>query len=82
MDAMLGRPLSEIVAEIAVPNLVRAALLGRSNRYREILNLVTAFEAGRWSAVSEFAVRLHLNESQVAAAYLAAIDWAHKAFQP
>src|ERR1019366_1979902 len=48
MDAMLDRPLSEIVAEIALPDMVRTALLGRPNRYRKILDLVTAFEAGRW----------------------------------
>jgi c-di-GMP-related signal transduction protein len=43
---MLGRPISEIVSEIALPDVVRSALLGRPNRYQEFLDLVKAFEAG------------------------------------
>ncbi len=81
MEAMLGRPLSEIVAEIALPDRVRAALLGKSNRYREILDLVTAFEAGRWNEVSERALGLRQDESQLSATYLQALDWAQKVFQ-
>jgi c-di-GMP-related signal transduction protein len=81
MDAMLDRPLSEIVAEIALPDMVRTALLGRPNRYRKILDLVTAFEAGRWCEVSELASGLGQSESQLSAAYLEAVDWAQKVFQ-
>ena len=81
MEAMLGRPIMEIVSEIALPDMVRAALLGRSNRYREILDLVTAFEAGRWSEVSALARGLRQDESQLSAAYLQAVDWAQKVFQ-
>jgi len=81
MDAMLGRPLSEIVADLALPNLVRAALLGKSNRYRDILELVTACESGRWSAVSDLAHLLLLDESQISTAFLQAVDWTQKVFQ-
>ncbi|MFZ0964899.1 MAG: HDOD domain-containing protein [Terriglobia bacterium] len=81
MDALLGRPIAEIVPEIALPDMVRAALLGRPNRYREILDLVMAFEAGKWSEVSELALGLQQDEAQLSASYLEAIDWAQKLFQ-
>jgi EAL and modified HD-GYP domain-containing signal transduction protein len=81
MDAILGRPLPEIVAEIALPDKVRAALRGRSNIYRRILDLVTAFEAGRWTEVGELAIRLGQDESQLSATYLEAVDWTQKVFQ-
>ncbi len=81
MEAMLGRPLAAIVAEIALPDLVRAALLGEPNRYREILDLVTAFEAGKWADVSALALDLGQDEPRLSAAYLEAVDWAHKVFQ-
>jgi EAL and modified HD-GYP domain-containing signal transduction protein len=80
MEAMLGRPISEIVSEIALPDTVRAALLGRANRYGKILELVKALEGGKWSAVSALAVALHQDESQLAAAYLEAVDWAQNVF--
>ena len=81
MDALLGRPMSEIVSEIALPDGVRAALLGFPNRHGKILELVQAFEAGRWDEVSELAVALGQDESQLPAAYLEAVDWAQKVFQ-
>jgi EAL and modified HD-GYP domain-containing signal transduction protein len=81
MEAMLGRPISEIVSEIALPGVVRAALLGRPNRYQRLLNLVKAFEAGRWGEVSELAVDLRQDELRLSAAYLEAVDWAQKIFQ-
>jgi EAL and modified HD-GYP domain-containing signal transduction protein len=81
MDAMLGRPISEIVSEIALPEVVRAALLGRPNRHGKTLELVKAFEAGRWDEVSELAVALGQDEAQLSSAYLEAVDWAQKVFQ-
>jgi len=81
MDAILDRPISEIVSEIALPDVVRAALLGKPNRHRKILELVTAFEAGRWGEVSELAVALRQDESQLPASYLQAVAWAQKIFQ-
>ena len=81
MDAMLGRPIAEVVAEIALPDMVRTALLGGPNRYREILDLVMAFEAGRWSEVSELALDLRQDESQLLSSYLEAVDWAQNVFQ-
>ena len=81
MEAMLGLPMSEIVSEIALPERVRAALLGGSNRFREILDLVKAFEAGNWREVSELALALQQDESQLACANLEAVDWAQKVFQ-
>ncbi len=81
MDAMLGRPIAEIVSEIALPEMVRAALLGEPNRFRKILDLVKSFEAAEWSAVSDLAAQLHLEELQISAAYPQAIDWVQKIFQ-
>ncbi len=81
MEAMLGLPMSEIVSEIALPDRVRAALLGRSNGYLEILDLVKAFEAGKWLEVSELAIALQQDESQLASAYLEAVNWAQKVFE-
>jgi EAL and modified HD-GYP domain-containing signal transduction protein len=81
MDAMLGRPISEIASEIALPDLVRAALLGAPNRHAKILELVKAFEAGKWGEVRELARGVGLNESQLSSAYPQAVDWAQKIFQ-
>ena len=81
MDAMLGRPLSEIASEIALPDEVRAALVGTPNRHAKILELVKAFEAGQWGQVRELVSGVGLNEAQLSPAYPEAVDWAQKIFQ-
>jgi c-di-GMP-related signal transduction protein len=81
MEAMLGRPITEIVAEIALPDTVRAALVGTPNRPRAVLDLVKGFEAGNWTEVSELAAPLRQDESRLSAAYLEAVEWAQKVFQ-
>ena len=81
MDAILGRPMSEIVSEIALPDVVRTVLLGRPNRPGKILELVKAFEAGRWEEVSKLSVALGQDEVQLSTAYLEAVDWAQKVFE-
>jgi EAL and modified HD-GYP domain-containing signal transduction protein len=81
MDVMLGRPIAEIAAEIALPDAVRAALLGEPNRPRQILDLVIAYEGGQWHAVSNLARELHQDEAHLSAAYVEAVDWAQKVFQ-
>jgi c-di-GMP-related signal transduction protein len=81
MEAMLGRPISEIVAEIALPDAVRSALLGTPNRPRATLDLIKAFEAGNWNKVGEVGTGLHQDESQLSVAYLEAVDWAQKVFR-
>jgi EAL and modified HD-GYP domain-containing signal transduction protein len=81
MEAMLGLPIAEIIPEIALPEMVRAALLGTPNGYRKILDLVKALEAASWIEVSELALGLQQDESQLSSAYLEAVDWAQKVFQ-
>ena len=81
MDALLGRPMREIVSEVALPQMVRAALLGEANRFREVLDLVTFHEAGLWSEVNEIAGRLHQPRTRVCDAYLEGLDWAQRIFR-
>jgi EAL and modified HD-GYP domain-containing signal transduction protein len=81
LDAMLGRPISEIVSEIALPDVVRAALLGKPNYHAKILELVKTFEAGKWGGVSELALALRLEEWRLPPLYLESVDWAQKVFQ-
>ena len=81
MDALLGRPMTEIVSEVALPQMVRAALLGEANHFREVLDLVTFHEAGLWREVNEIAGRLNQPRARVCDAYLEALDWAQRVFQ-
>lgn len=71
-DAMTGRPMSEVLAALAVTANVRDALLGEGP-LAPLLHLVTAYERGDWGPAVLEGRRQGLDEGDVAAAYEAAI---------
>jgi len=81
MDVLLGRPMPELVSGLALPQVVRAALLGTANSYRDLLQLITSNESGRWDDVSALARRLNLADTAIATAYLRSLDWAQSVFR-
>jgi c-di-GMP-related signal transduction protein len=49
MDAILDRPMKEILPTIAFSNKIKDALLGKDKQYSILLMLVTNFEKGHWN---------------------------------
>ncbi|PIY20778.1 MAG: diguanylate phosphodiesterase, partial [Deltaproteobacteria bacterium CG_4_10_14_3_um_filter_60_8] len=76
VHVIVGRPLEEILETIPIAEEVKAALFGRHNRFREILELVVAYEKGNWPLVTELVIRNHLPEDQIPVLYLQAVEWA------
>jgi c-di-GMP-related signal transduction protein len=71
-DAMLGRPMIELLGAFAVTANVRGALLGEGP-LAPMLTLATAYERGDWAAAVAEGQRQGLDEAYVAAAYEAAV---------
>ena len=80
MDALLGRPMSELLEQIALPEETRIALSGGDNPLRTAYELISSYERADWRAVSEYASRLRLTESEFFAAYLESLRWANNVF--
>ncbi len=72
IDAMLDRPLDEVLAEIPIAHEVREALLDRQGSYARILERALAYEKGAWEDID------FDDESQTAliSVYLRALEWA------
>jgi c-di-GMP-related signal transduction protein len=81
-DAILDRPLVEILREIPISEDVRGALLGEKNRLRDLFDYVVAYERGDWDRRVILAQRLGLDEGGVAALYKKALDWGRATFVP
>ncbi len=62
LDALVGRPLDQLLEEVAVPEGVRYALLGNPNRLNMVYRLVLAYERGNWAAVTAISQSLGLDE--------------------
>jgi EAL and modified HD-GYP domain-containing signal transduction protein len=79
MDALLGRPLVEILDQLPVAADVRQALSGESNPLRRLLDLAVAYERGHWSAVAEHSAALSLQDGALSEMYLQAVAWGNAA---
>lgn len=82
LDALVGRPLEELLNEVAVPDEVRDALLGSSNHLNEVYRLVLAYERGDWEAVTALAQSLSLDENLLPELYKQSVQWVNQIMMP
>lgn len=79
MDALLGRPLAEVVGLLPVADDVRGALSGESNALRQLLDLAVAYERGHWAAVAAQSAALSVQDGALSEMYLQAVAWGNAA---
>lgn len=78
VDALLDRPLEEILATVPVSDEIRSALCGGSNRFRNVYETLLAYERADWTKLSAFAATLPTLKAQVPVFYLAAVGKANE----
>lgn len=76
VDALLDRPLADVLDEVSVSDAVKGALLGRRSPLRPVHQLAVACEQGDWEQVSGLAARMKIPEKRVSDAYRQASNWA------
>jgi EAL and modified HD-GYP domain-containing signal transduction protein len=84
LDAMLGRPLEEILMELRLTDDLRDALLGKlpkQDKLACIFELALACEQADWKTVSAVAQQLELPPEAVTGSYLEAVSWSGQIFQ-
>jgi EAL and modified HD-GYP domain-containing signal transduction protein len=75
VNAFLDRPMDEILADLPLASPVKLALLGKSNHFRDVLELVTDYEKGNWVHLHQMTRHLKIKEKKVAALYMDAVEW-------
>jgi c-di-GMP-related signal transduction protein len=65
-DAILDCPMEQVLATLPIAPEVRAALCGTANPYRDVYDLLLAYERADWSTLSVASARLGIDESAVA----------------
>ena len=76
LDVMVGRPLPELLAEIAVSPEIDAALLRQDTPLGRVRALALAYESANWSEVSSLAAQLRIPEDVLPDLARQALDWA------
>lgn len=80
LDAITGRPMAEVLADLPIADDIKLALLGNRTRLFDVLSCLTAYESGEWETFSLYAGKLRLDEAGVARLYLDAVTWGSESF--
>jgi len=80
IDALIDRPMEEVLSELPISDDVKNALLCQKNLYNDILNLVVAYEKGEWETVTEYSEKTGVNEAVLPTYYFTSTKWANVNF--
>ena len=72
VDALLDRPMEQILSSVPVAAEVREALTGCSNRFRNVYETLLAYEQADWNKLTAVAGTFPAVETHVPSCYLAA----------
>jgi c-di-GMP-related signal transduction protein len=73
-DALLDKPIKEVLRDIPVTQEVKTALCGGANRFRDVYELVLALERAEWPRLVAHVTRIGCDEEYVSASYLTAFQ--------
>jgi EAL and modified HD-GYP domain-containing signal transduction protein len=76
MDALLDRPMSEVVDLLPLTEDTRTALLGEAGPFLPVLQMVTAYENAQWEQVEATAPTLGIHQAFLPEAYADSLAWA------
>jgi c-di-GMP-related signal transduction protein len=79
IDALLGRPLNELLEHLAISQNVRDALVGGDSPLRQVYVLVRAYEVADWDVVTETARGLGMERERIVDDYMQSLRWAAEA---
>lgn len=80
IDAFLDQQLSDILAELPISDDIKHALLGGKSRFRDVYELIIAYESGDWERLAAKATKLELEEIEVRESYLSSLDMSNQIF--
>lgn len=81
IDAIMDKPMREILPQLALADEIKEALTGKENRFKHILDLVLAYERGEWDDFSRLSERTDFSESEMPKIYNDGLKWTEQIFE-
>jgi EAL and modified HD-GYP domain-containing signal transduction protein len=81
MDAVLDRPMNEILKDLPLSEAAKDALLGKGDGLGRILGLALAYERAEWDRLPLHLDRLKVDVLRIPALYRESIAWAEEIFK-
>lgn len=82
VDAILDRPMAELLAELPLSAEVKAALSGKPDGYGRVLGLALAYERAAWERMGPAAGSLSIDMMRLPACYKESVAWVGQIFIP
>jgi EAL and modified HD-GYP domain-containing signal transduction protein len=73
-DALLDKPIREVLQSLPIDSDIKSALCGGENRYRDLYEVLLALERAEWPRLSAFTQRLGCPEDSVPGSYQSALQ--------
>jgi EAL and modified HD-GYP domain-containing signal transduction protein len=73
-DALLDKPIKEVLSSLPIDSEIKSALCGGENRYRDLYEVLLALERAEWPKLSAFTTRLGCPEDSVPVSYQSALQ--------
>ena len=80
IDAFIDKPMNSIIDELPLSGEVKAALSGGDNEFRDVLEIIIAYEKGCWDCVLALLKKFDINEKDIPEIYGNSVDWVNKIF--
>lgn len=77
VDAILDMKMKDVLDEISIRAEIREALLGKSNRFRDVFEVVLAYEIGDWSRMESAAAHCRMKLETVPTLFMQSLEWAN-----
>ncbi|HEX9653980.1 MAG TPA: HDOD domain-containing protein, partial [bacterium] len=74
IDALLDRPLPEVLENLAISSDIKETLLGQTTRLTLVYELILFYERGDWVHYSSCIMALNLNEAEIPDIFLEAVE--------
>ncbi len=78
IDALLQKPMTQIMDLLPIADDMKTVLLGRQNSLSVALNLVRCYESGDWRGNEDIREVLGLSETKALTLYVQSVHWAEK----
>lgn len=81
IDALVDRPMAEVLKEMPIAQDIKSALLGEGGRLDDLYRLSVSYLEANWGEFETRAKQMGVEETVIPERYMTALTWANEHFQ-
>jgi c-di-GMP-related signal transduction protein len=78
INTLTNLPMEAALSQIPISEEVKQALIGEDNKFRDILELITAYEIADWSKFATYSEKLNFDEKTAPELFVKSLEWSNE----